>query len=356
LCRNLALRARLARNENSTAALAALAAEVAFSRSEKDGPMPVQFTTDGAPGYRRLALWQDIVCDVYVGLDCTSQLGSDFRGAVTRAPLGRATCSEVSSRAQRVDRTPARIARAHEEFFLVALGKHGVGGVAQDGRETLIHPSEFAIYDTTRPYQLQFDDAFTQVILQVPRDMLHKRLAGTEALTAISFGCDRPLSKLAYDFVYQLCHCAERIEAAHALRLSEQAMDLLAMALSERLSACVLPSSTHRAVLLYRLKAHIQAHLSDPDLSLTDTAAALGISPRYVNDLLSDEQTSFQRYVLAQRLIRCERDLASPVLIHRQVGEIAFAWGFNDLSHFGRVFRERYGMSPREWRQGKLPH
>ena len=32
--------------------------------------MTIQFTTDGSPAYRRLALWQDIVCDVYVGLDC----------------------------------------------------------------------------------------------------------------------------------------------------------------------------------------------------------------------------------------------------------------------------------------------
>jgi hypothetical protein len=41
-------------------------------------------------------------------------------------------------------------------FFLIALGKHGVGGVVQDGRETLIHPGEFAIYDTTRPQRIAF--------------------------------------------------------------------------------------------------------------------------------------------------------------------------------------------------------
>ena len=110
------------------------------------------------------------------------------------------------------------------------------------------------------------------------------------------------------------------------------------------------------AALLYRLKAHIRAHLADLDLSLAETAAALGISPRYVNDLLSDEATSFQRHVLRERLAQCARDLASPMLAHRQVGEIAFAWGFNDLSHFGRVFREHYGASPREWRQNKLAH
>ena len=116
------------------------------------------------------------------------------------------------------------------------------------------------------------------------------------------------------------------------------------------------PTSTHRSALLYRLKAHIRAHLADPKLCLATTAAALGISPRYVNDLLSDENTSFQRHVLTERLAHCERDLSSPMLAHRHVSEIAFAWGFNDLSHFGRVFREHYGMSPRDWRQSKLTH
>lgn len=318
--------------------------------------MPIQFTTDGVPGNRRLALWQDIVCDVYVQLDCKSDLRGAFAGSVTRSQLGEAICSEVSSRRQHVFRTPSRIARAHEEFVLIALGKHGVGGVVQDGRETLIRPGEFAIYDTTRPYELHFDDAFTQTILQVPRDMLLRRLAGTEPLTAIAFGPDRPLQKLAHDFVYQLCQSADQIGQEHAVRLSGQAIDLVAMALNERLDGQPLPSSTHRSALLYRLKAHIRAHLADPGLSLAATARALGISPRYVNDLLSDEKTSFQRYVLNERLGHCRRDLSSPMLAHRHVSEIAFAWGFNDLSHFGRVFREQYGMSPRDWRHDKLSH
>ena len=115
-------------------------------------------------------------------------------------------------------------------------------------------------------------------------------------------------------------------------------------------------SSTHRSALLYRLKAFIRAHLAVPDLSPAQTAAALGISPRYLNDLLADEKTSFQRYLLAERLAQCRRDLVSPVLAHRHISEIAFAWGFNDLSHFGRVFREHFGMSPRDFRHSQSRH
>jgi AraC-like DNA-binding protein len=318
--------------------------------------MSIQFTTDGSPSHRRLALWQDIVCDVFVGLDCKSDLGSAFRGSVTQAPLGKAVCSEVCSDRQHVYRTPSRIARSDQDFVLIALGNRGDGGVAQDGRETVIHPGEFALYDTTRPYELKFNDAFAQTIFKVPRDVLQRRLGGTETLTAMSFGAGVPLERLAYDFIYKLCQSADQIDPNNAAALSEQAVDLLAMALSERLGKAALPTSTHRSALLYRLKAHIRSHLADPDLSLSEAAASLGISPRYVNDLLADEDISFQRYVLAERLAQCRRDLASPVLAHRHVSEIAFAWGFNDLSHFGRVFREHFGMSPRDFRQSQLRH
>jgi AraC-like DNA-binding protein len=35
----------------------------------------------------------------------------------------------------------------------------------------------------------------------------------------------------------------------------------------------------------------------------------------------------------------------------RTVTEIAFLHGFNNASHFGRVFRERYGTTPSDYRQ-----
>jgi len=315
--------------------------------------MSIQLSTDGAPRHRKLAFWQDIVCDVFVQLDCKSDLGDRFGGSVERAPIDAMAFTRVSSAAQRVFRTPSRIARASEDFILVALGRHGTGAVTQDGRETIIHPGEFAFYDTTRPYELRFNDDFTQMIFQVPRHALTKRVAGIEDLTAVTFDRGQPLSRLTLDFLDAVSGTIEQVDRDTGLRLCDQALDLLAMTIGNRLPDGAVQPSTHRAALRHRLKAHIQAHLSDPELSLTSSAAALGISPRYVNNLLADDDTSFQRHVLEQRLEQCRRALASPALRHRQVGEIAFGWGFNDLSHFGRAFRTRYGVSPRAWRDGQ---
>lgn len=314
--------------------------------------MPDRFTTEGTPGRKRLSLWQDIVCDVFVQLDCKSDLDSGFHGAVTRAAFGQAAFSEVSSCRERVYRTPSRIARADEHYLLIALGRSGQGGVVQDGREALIRPGEFAFYDTTRPYELLFDDDFAQTIFQIPRDMI-SRLSGTENLTATAFNSTRPLDKLALDFIAAIRELADRVDADTANRLTEQAIDLVAMAINERLAGRTVAKTTHRSALLLRLKTHLHGRMRDPELSLSAVASALSVSPRYVNDLFADESTSFQRYVLSQRLERCARDLASAQHAHRQIGEIAFGWGFNDLSHFSRVFRERYGLSPRQWRHDR---
>jgi AraC-like DNA-binding protein len=72
---------------------------------------------------------------------------------------------------------------------------------------------------------------------------------------------------------------------------------------------------------------------------------------RYANDLLSQEGSSIERYVLHRRLERCRQALEDTAQANRMIGEIAFAWGFSDLSHFGRRFRAAYGMTPGDYRR-----
>jgi len=248
-------------------------------------------------------------------------------------------------------RTPSRIARASEDFVLVTLGTSGVNGVFQDGREAIVSAGQFVIYDTTRPYELRFDDSFSQTIFQMPRKLLQQRIGSFDTLTATTFSGDRPLERLAYEFLLGMSKTIDHVDPATAARLLDQGLDLVAMTFAERIRERSADQSFHRSALLYRLKNYILTHLRDPELSMPRAAAAIGISPRYASDLMAAEQTSFRGYVQTQRLERCKRDLADPAHHARHIGEIAFAWGFNDLAHFSRIFKQRFGVSPREWRE-----
>ncbi|HSJ40846.1 MAG TPA: AraC family transcriptional regulator, partial [Xanthobacteraceae bacterium] len=259
--------------------------------------MAVVLDTGSCLPERRLAVWQDIVCDTFVGLDCKSDMRGAFWGAVSQSRVGPLALTQVDSTAQRVFRTPSRIARASEDYVLLALGNHGVNGVFQDGREAIVSAGQFVIYDTTRPYELRFDDSFSQTIFQMPRKLLQQRVGSFDGLTATTFAGDRPLERLTYDFARNVSRTIEQVDPAAASRLLDQALDLLAMTLADRLHARLPDQSVHRSALLYRLKNHILTHLADSELSLPRAAAAIGISPRYASDLMAAEQTSFRGYV-----------------------------------------------------------
>jgi transcriptional regulator GlxA family with amidase domain len=87
-------------------------------------------------------------------------------------------------------------------------------------------------------------------------------------------------------------------------------------------------------------------HLTEK-LSGDEVARQCGLSVRHLNRLFAGEQTSLMHYVWERRLVRCHCALFDPVLRHRAISDIAFAAGFNDLAHFSRAYRARYGMSPR---------
>jgi AraC-like DNA-binding protein len=85
-------------------------------------------------------------------------------------------------------------------------------------------------------------------------------------------------------------------------------------------------------------------------LSADEIATGVHLSPRYVFELFSDEEMSLMKWVWSERLARCSRDLADGALRGRSISEIAYSWGFCDLSHFSRSFKQKYRLSPREFR------
>lgn len=99
------------------------------------------------------------------------------------------------------------------------------------------------------------------------------------------------------------------------------------------------------------LKAAIESRLHDPNLKPVTAAAAAGISVRYANALMTQERTGLEGYIIARRLERCRRALDDPAQARRTIGDIAFSWGFSDLSHFGRRFKAEYGCAPGEYRK-----
>lgn len=106
-----------------------------------------------------------------------------------------------------------------------------------------------------------------------------------------------------------------------------------------------------RAARLRAVKAAIDAHLTDPGLSMAAIAAATGISERYGRALFAEDQTTFRDYLTRQRMQLLRRMLADPGQDHRSISDLVMAVGFGDLSWFNKCYRQIYGETPSESRR-----
>ncbi len=310
------------------------------------------FSTAGLDLRRKLEYWNDAVCATFANnLSDPLDLRS-FCGKLSRTDLGEIRLAEVYSDAQTVRHSRTHAARSRGATFFVHLQLEGESVNRQDGREAHLGPGDFTLCDTARPYELFFRGPNRMFVLGFQDAVLRRHLACPESVVAIPMRGDSGLSGLLSHFLRDFWsgYWAAELDACVTSRITRVMLDLIASAYT------VLPqSNSDRSSLAtahrIRIVNYIEAHLGDPDLTPMRVAEACKMTPRYLHHLFSNETETVARYILRRRLEECSRALTTPAQRGRTVTSIAFDYGFNSPTHFGRVFRQRFGTTPREYRR-----
>ena len=295
----------------------------------------------------RLAYWTDMVCDAYVQLECDPLAGArSIDGEIAVDRLATLELSRVTSTAQRVRRTPAKIAAASEDYFLVSIQTQGRGRVSQDGRDALLEPGDFALYDSTRPYTLSFDADFQQYVLMLPGPTLRTALRETERLTATAVSGARGAGHLMINMIRTLAADIDTLAPESAAAVADSVTQILVAGLAALPAAHGQALSRCQALYREQVRQLVRERLRDPALSVGRIASALRLSPSTLHRAWAGEACSLSDWIWAQRLDAARRDLCDPAMAARSISQIAFSWGFNDAAHFSRAFRTRFGCAP----------
>ncbi len=100
--------------------------------------------------------------------------------------------------------------------------------------------------------------------------------------------------------------------------------------------------------LARRAKAYLASHHTEP-LTLREVSAAMHVSTFYFCKVFKKATgMTFTDYLGRVRVERAKNLLGNP---HLRVSEIAYAVGFQSLTHFNRVFRQVSGQSPTRFRE-----
>lgn len=317
-----------------------------------------RWSTQHISPHGRRDFWIEAISDAFVPLDCASDGPPEqFYGAIDARRLDMLTLSLVQSCGQRVVRTGDQIARNGQDMFLVSLQLRGEATIIQEARSAALLPGDFALYDSTRPYELVFSGEFEQIVLAMPGALLRNRIGDAETLTARTIEGRRGIGQLFCGMVTPLVRNFDALPAPSIAALSASIENILIAGLasldpSSRATACASQAMLRRD----RIKAYVTENLRNPSLNVDLIAASLRVAPSTVHRSFVGEPTSLNSWIWARRLDNARSELCDPRLAHRTITDIAFGWGFNDTAHFSRAFRNRFGCAPRDLRADRLGH
>lgn len=299
-------------------------------------------TSDVAPG-NRLAYWRRHV-DVANGLNvvCGTE---NFLGRMENRVLGPLSIHSVYiSTPHRAIRT-----RTQEDLIFANIQLRNDGARFCGSREFVMRRDSLMLYEASEAYQLDFDGASESLVLAIPKPELQKRVANLPVHLEEAFEYDSQKVTMLAQMMRGVLEMPVQARQSVTDSIAEAVLSMLVATLFDCEAAGSRTPTYGTAAMLQRIKAYVNANIADPDLSPVVVADAVGITVSYLHKIFMLNNTTLMQAILAERLERCRKDIAK---LDRAGGlsQVAYAWGFNDASHFSRSFRKRFGVSPREYR------
>ena len=302
--------------------------------------------------------WRDELCHNLVEMaperGRRSPRQSCFDGRLYQQNLDVLSIARLTAESHSVNRTRFEISRSSEEYYFANLQLAGRGYARQGGLEIETKPGDLVLINSTQPYLVSHDESFDMVSIKIPHGLLAHRLELRRSSIASYIPAERGYGAVLRSYTRSIMEEIDTESIDSAPFLAENLVSLIASSLNSAEARYGSAKLGHQQYLrLQAVLGHIKISLADPDLDLPGVAAHFGLSPRYVQKLIAATGSTFSQTVLNWRLDRVATCLRSSEFAHTTLSQIALAWGFNDLSHFSRSFKARFGANARDYRRSK---
>lgn len=321
------------------------------------------WTTVDRPAGEQFSYWREVICEAFTPL--ATQRSSAHRPPgpreqgisswVRSSMLTATNCAEVSSEAQLIRHGEAEVRRTDSDQVFVNLQVAGHCAAVQDGRRCVVPPGGFALFDTTRTYDLDFvaDDTsgeWRAVSFRVPRARLIPLLADPHGFTSVTHDAKKPgAASLVASTMMSIWRNVDGLDAASADAAESAFTTMLAVGIGADPGSAERRQGILDAELRAAINRHLAANLLTGELSPQRVAHRFGISVRKLHLLYEGSPQTFAQTVTEMKVDACARELTAGAA-SRTLTELAARWGFCDLSHMNKVFRTHRACLPSEYR------
>jgi AraC-like DNA-binding protein len=326
----------------------------------KVGTVPkLVFSSDALPpeldDRARFSCWRDFMLGVYGSLHISHLPDRPFSQRMEASQFDGVGLVEFCGTTDRLTRSSRTVAASTSQGFFFGVNRsRSPMSLSQLGREAVLDFGAAALGNGAETGDVCAKGTHAYTLLVIPHARLCELVAGAEDLVAKPLQVDAPTMRHLRRYLRMLSE-PDAIENDPALsaHIGRTLTDLVALALGAgRDGAEIARMRGLRAARLREVVTTIKAGFDHPGFSAEVVARKLGLSPRYVRDLLQETGQGFTDRVLELRLQKARTLLMDSHHDRLKVIDIALGCGFNEVSYFNRSFRRRFGASPTQFRGG----
>jgi AraC-like DNA-binding protein len=309
-------------------------------------------STEFVPTRERLRYWESYTTSELIGLRCSTYADEGLHARQRNFDLGALRIADIVGNEHVVERTMPIVRRHPKHSLFACLLLEGEAFFYQSGHCTLVHSGDLILYSTEKPYLYGFTRAMRQLMIDIKADEVFD--SGDEVSQASLLKIDGSLR--AGQLLVQPLR--DRI-----LGFMGEPLAVLAPAVHHeiraRLQLLLRPRGrdTPRgddvmALRLLRAERFIAEHLAERELDAEGVANHMAMSLRNLNRVFETHDCTVTQWIWQERLALAHRQLTDFGHSARSIGDIALGCGFSTQAHFAREFKQRYGATPTQHRQG----
>jgi AraC-like DNA-binding protein len=304
-------------------------------------------STDGVPESQRLAYWREGVMRRMVPL-AAEGLATPFRGRMRRIVGDGLELIEFASTDVVAVRSPERCRIDGCDDVTIDMMRRCTNTWMEHRGTHRISAGDLYLVDYARPSEVR-RGAHCTVGLTMSRRLAREVLgAGVDPRAGMKFPA-RGLARVLCHHLQSTFDEADKMTAAERAVAAKAAKDMALALLQAGHDGTADPDrfadGLHRAALEL-----IHLECGDPELTPERIAFALSCSRAALYRAFAGHGQGVAAAIWQSRLERAHRMLSSPEGIGFLVSEIAALSGFREMPSFTRMFKRRYGMTPRDVR------
>jgi len=303
----------------------------------------------GSPAWDR---WNEATGKIVGGFE-TRLAGpaSSFRGSLQRFSVLGINYASIETNARSTFRG-ADLAGRPERHHCLVYQARGRSMVKQGQRIAMLNPADMVLLSPNESCEFVNRGLIRQLSFNIPEQILFDRVGSTDIPTTVPIRSDSALGSLVATLLLQVHSRSNELSAFGTRALDVVMASLVSPLLQEaRGDAGEDLGDASDMVSALTVTRFISSNLRNANMSPRYISRALGCSVRHVHRAFEGAGTTVSAFIKEQRLLASAEELRSQRCAEDSITEIALRWGFSEVSHFSRSFRNQFGMSPREYRE-----